>query len=201
VAETIEMIKPHIFAKGGDRNQGNIPEKEMDACRKVKCKIVCGVGGKTHSSSWYDWEGLVRQPMTLEIKPRSDVQNGVPLKVEKPWGFELVFAHTLKYAGKVIFVKNGHRLSLQYHNGKDETLYVQQGNGLLEIEGADGKLFSTDFVAGQCVRIPPRIKHRLKAVSDMTLLEVSTPELQDVVRLEDDYGRISEEMAVSNRKT
>ena len=56
VAKTIEMIKPHIFAKGGDRNQSNIPQKEIEACRKVKCKIVCGVGKKTHSSSWYDWE-------------------------------------------------------------------------------------------------------------------------------------------------
>jgi len=58
VAETIKMIKPHIFAKGGDRDQSNIPEKEIEACRKVKCRLVCGVGEKTHSSSWYDWEGL-----------------------------------------------------------------------------------------------------------------------------------------------
>jgi len=56
VAETIKMIKPHIFAKGGDRNQRNIPEREIEACREVGCKIVCGVGEKTHSSSWYDWE-------------------------------------------------------------------------------------------------------------------------------------------------
>ena len=65
VAETIKMIKPSVFAKGGDRDLTNIPEKERDSCRKVKCKIVCGVGGKTHSSSWYDWENLALLQMTI----------------------------------------------------------------------------------------------------------------------------------------
>lgn len=58
VAETIRMRKPHVFAKGGDRSLSNIPQKEIDVCREVKCKIVCGVGEKTHSSSWYDWEKI-----------------------------------------------------------------------------------------------------------------------------------------------
>ena len=112
-----------------------------------------------------------------------------PQKTEKPWGFELLFAHTPKYAGKVIFVRKGHRLSLQYHEKKDETMYIYQGKALVEIEGTDGRLVSTEVQPGQCVRIPPLTKHRLEAIEDTTFFEVSTPELEDVVRLEDDYGR------------
>ena len=115
--------------------------------------------------------------------------NRLPQKTEKPWGFELLFAHTPKYAGKVIFVKKGHRLSLQYHEKKDETMYFYQGKVLLEIEGSDGQMVSTEVQPGQCIRIPPHTKHRLEAIEDTTLLEVSTPELEDVVRVEDDYGR------------
>ena len=113
----------------------------------------------------------------------------LPQKTEKPWGFELLLAHTPKYAGKLIFVKKGHRLSLQYHQKKDETIYIQQGKALLEIEGADGQMMSKILEPGQQVRIPPLTKHRLEAIEDTTLFEVSTPELEDVVRLEDDYGR------------
>ncbi len=113
----------------------------------------------------------------------------LPQKTEKPWGFELLFAHTPKYAGKVIFVRKGHRLSLQYHEKKDETMYVYQGRALLEIEGSDGHMVSTELQPGQCLRIPPGTRHRLKAIEDTTFFEVSTPELEDVVRLKDDYGR------------
>jgi len=117
------------------------------------------------------------------------MEEKLPQKTEKPWGFELLFAHTPKYAGKVIFIKKGHRLSLQYHEKKDESMYIYEGKALLEIEGSNGKLESTIAQPGYCVRIPPGTKHRLKAIEDTTLLEVSTPELEDVVRLEDDYGR------------
>lgn len=113
----------------------------------------------------------------------------LPRKTEKPWGFELLFAHTPKYAGKVIFVKRGHRLSLQYHKEKDETMYLYKGKALIEVEGSDGRLVKSVAEPGYCVRIPPRTKHRLEAVEDTTIFEVSTPELEDVVRLEDDYGR------------
>jgi mannose-6-phosphate isomerase len=112
----------------------------------------------------------------------------LPRKIEKPWGFELLFALTPKYAGKLIFVKKGHRLSLQYHEKKDETMYFHQGKALLEIE-EEGKMVSKTVLPGQSVRIPPHTKHRLKAIEDTTFFEVSTPELDDVVRLEDDYGR------------
>jgi mannose-6-phosphate isomerase len=116
------------------------------------------------------------------------MEEKLPRKTEKPWGFELLFALTPKYAGKLIFVKKGHRLSLQYHEKKDETMYLYQGKVLLEIED-DGKMVSKTFLPGQSLRIPPHTRHRLKAIEDTTLFEVSTTELDDVVRLEDDYGR------------
>ncbi|MBA7708570.1 hypothetical protein ES703_117472 [subsurface metagenome] len=115
--------------------------------------------------------------------------DNLPQKTEKPWGFELLFAHTPQYAGKVIFVAKGHRLSFQYHEKKDETMYIYEGKALLEMEGSDGRMVSTIVQHGQCIRIPPLTKHRLEAMEDTTLFEVSTPELEDVVRVEDDYRR------------
>ena len=117
------------------------------------------------------------------------MEDKLPRKTEKPWGFELLFAHTPKYAGKLIFVRKGHRLSLQYHEKKDETMYIYDGKALLEIEGSNGQMVSTIVQPSQCIRIPPLTKHRLKAIENTTFFEVSTPELEDVVRLEDDYGR------------
>lgn len=117
------------------------------------------------------------------------MEGELPRKTEKPWGSELLFAHTLKYAGKVIFVRKGHRLSLQYHEKKDESMYLYKGKTLLEIEGSDGRMVSTLLQPGQCIKIPPFTKHRLEAIEDTTIFEVSTPELEDVVRVEDDYGR------------
>jgi mannose-6-phosphate isomerase len=112
----------------------------------------------------------------------------LPRKTEKPWGFELLFALTPQYAGKLIFVKKDHRLSLQYHEKKDETMLLQQGKALLEIE-VDGKMTTVTLTPGQARHIPPHTRHRLEAIEDTTLFEVSTPELDDVVRLADDYGR------------
>jgi len=117
------------------------------------------------------------------------MEEKLPQKIEKPWGFELLFAHTPKYAGKLIFIRKGHKLSLQYHQKKDESMYLYKGKALIETEGSDGQLRSTIAEPGYCVRIPPLTKHRLKAIEDTTLFEVSTPELEDVTRLEDDYGR------------
>ncbi len=117
------------------------------------------------------------------------MENKLPRKTEKPWGFELLFAHTPKYVGEVIFVRKGHRLSLQYHREKDESMYIYQGKASIEIEGSDGQLVQSVAQAGYSLRIPPGTKHRVKAIEDTTLFEVSTPELEDVERLEDDYGR------------
>ncbi len=113
----------------------------------------------------------------------------LPRKVEKPWGFELLWAHTPKYAGKLIFVRKGHRLSLQYHEKKDETIFIHEGKVLVEIEGSDEHMESTILQMGQYIWIPPGTKHRIQAIEDTTLFEVSTPELEDVKRLEDDYER------------
>jgi mannose-6-phosphate isomerase len=112
-----------------------------------------------------------------------------PRKIEKPWGFELLFAHTPRYAAKVIFIKKGHRFSLQYHEKKEESLYLYRGKALMELEGSDGRLVSTVVEPGGCIRFPPLMKHRLTAIADTTLFEVSTPELEDIRRVEDDYGR------------
>ena len=117
------------------------------------------------------------------------MEKKLPQRTEKPWGFELLFAHTSKYAGKVIFVRKGHRLSLQYHKKKDETIYIYQGKALIQIGGSDGQLVSSAAEPGYCVRIPPLTRHRFEALEDTTFLEVSTPELEDVIRLKDDYGR------------
>ncbi len=113
----------------------------------------------------------------------------LPRKTEKPWGYELLYALTSHYAGKVIFVKKGERLSLQYHRKKEETIYIYQGRLRVEIEGKNNEMFSYTAHPGENIHIPPQTKHRMEAVEDTTLLEVSTPELEDVVRLDDDYGR------------
>lgn len=115
----------------------------------------------------------------------------LPRKTEKPWGYELLWAHTPKYVGKLIFVKKGHRLSFQYHNRKDESMYLHEGQARIEIEGSDGQLVSTVANPGYSVWIPPLTKHRVEAIEDTIIFEVSTPELEDVERLDDDYGRAS----------
>jgi quercetin dioxygenase-like cupin family protein len=109
-------------------------------------------------------------------------------RVEKPWGYELHWARTDRYVGKLIHVNAGHALSLQYHNVKDETIYLSSGLLLFEIE-TDGKLTSREMRPGESVHITPKTVHRMTAIEDSDIFEVSTPELQDVVRLEDRYGR------------
>jgi mannose-6-phosphate isomerase-like protein (cupin superfamily) len=113
----------------------------------------------------------------------------LPRKIEKPWGHELIIAQTEKYAGKLLFVKKGYRLSLHYHDEKDETFYCLEGQAIVETEGASGEMAKTDITNDQCYRVAPKSKHRLQATEDTTLFEVSTPELDDVVRLDDDFGR------------
>jgi mannose-6-phosphate isomerase-like protein (cupin superfamily) len=118
-----------------------------------------------------------------------DKEDRLPHKTEKPWGYELLFAHTPKYVGKIIFIKRGHQLSLQYHEKKDESMYIYHGKARIETSEADGRMVPRIAWPGYSIRILPNTKHRLKAIEDTTILEVSTPELKDVIRLEDDYGR------------
>jgi mannose-6-phosphate isomerase len=112
-----------------------------------------------------------------------------PRRVEKPWGFELIWAHTERYVGKLLHVKAGHKLSLQYHERKDETIHVQAGQLLLVVDEGSG-LVERKMEPGESYHIRPLTQHRMVAVTDCDILEVSTPELQDVVRLEDAYGRV-----------
>ena len=109
-------------------------------------------------------------------------------RVDKPWGYELHWAKTDRYVGKVIHVNKGHALSLQYHNLKDETIYLWTGRITFEME-VNGVLTSREMKPGEAVHITPKTVHRMTAIEDSDIFEVSTPELHDVVRLEDRYGR------------
>ncbi len=110
-------------------------------------------------------------------------------RIDKPWGYELILAHTDRYVGKILHVDAGHALSLQYHETKDETLYLFRGEFELVVE-EDGALVERTLREGQSYHIPPNTKHRMIAGPEgCDIFEVSTPELDDVVRLEDRYGR------------
>jgi mannose-6-phosphate isomerase len=108
--------------------------------------------------------------------------------VQKPWGYELIWAHTDRYVGKVLHVNKGEALSYQYHVVKDETIRLLSGVLSMDIE-IDGKRGKLELMPGDCLHIVPGMKHRMIALEDCDVLEVSTPELDDVVRLEDRYGR------------
>lgn len=116
----------------------------------------------------------------------------LPKIVEKPWGREIWFAHNEQYAGKILEVKAGKRLSLQYHEIKHETMYLLQGR-MYFVYGNDvqkpEELSREEFAAPRTIIIPPHTIHRVEAIDDIVLVEVSTPQLDDVVRLSDDYGR------------
>jgi mannose-6-phosphate isomerase-like protein (cupin superfamily) len=109
-------------------------------------------------------------------------------KVPKPWGHELIFAENERYAGKVLHLEAGHSLSLQYHERKDETLMVLEGEVTLSVE-IDGEMRDIRLHPGEAHRIRPGVRHRLSADAPVDIVEVSSPELDDVVRLEDRYGR------------
>jgi mannose-6-phosphate isomerase-like protein (cupin superfamily) len=113
----------------------------------------------------------------------------LPRKTQKPWGYELLYALTAQYAGKIIFVKKGFRLSLQYHREKDESMYLLAGRVLFTVQPQNGEMTETIGESGYCLHLSPMTTHRVEALEDATILEVSTPELSDVVRLQDDYGR------------
>jgi len=143
------------------------------------------------------WDTSKRGPKPFDL--RLDFNTGVWLiptsfgsrmmnqeikKIDKPWGYELIFAHTDNYVGKVLVIHKGEELSLQYHEKKEETIYVAKGK--LEVIFED-KTFVLDV--GQTLHIAPQKKHRMKALEETEVFEVSTPELDDVVRLKDHYGR------------
>lgn len=112
-----------------------------------------------------------------------------PRRVEKPWGWELVWAEADAYVGKLLFVAAGQSLSLQYHEVKDEAWLVQEGRASLELGAVDGELETVEIRPGDAFRYRPGTVHRVTALEDTLIVEVSTPHLDDVVRLEDRYGR------------
>jgi len=122
-------------------------------------------------------------------------------RVVKPWGYEIIWAKTDRYVGKILFIKAGHKLSKQYHKVKDESIMILKGEMILEREFPSMQLSVDEKVlvgqnnlrpmgVGEVTRIRPGVVHRMIAVTDVEVMEVSTPELSDVVRLEDSYGRV-----------
>jgi mannose-6-phosphate isomerase len=118
----------------------------------------------------------------------SDDVRHAPERVEKPWGYELIWAHAERYVGKILHINAGHALSLQYHRQKDETIHLLSGSMRLEYDRGEGRRDVT-LRPGESVRIRPGMVHRMVALADCDVLEASTPQLEDVVRLEDRYGR------------
>ena len=113
-----------------------------------------------------------------------------PRRVEKPWGWELIWADTDLYVGKILFVRAGQSLSLQFHREKDESWYVESGRARLELGDVGQGILNAEVIAeGASFHYGPGTVHRVTALEDTTILEVSSPELEDVVRLEDRYGR------------
>ena len=110
-------------------------------------------------------------------------------RVDKPWGHEVVFAETDDYVGKILHVEEGHQLSLQYHRVKDETLYVSTGRLEMEVGPQGGDLETRIMEPGDSIHIAPGTVHRMRALATCDVFEVSTPHLDDVVRLDDRYGR------------
>ena len=110
-------------------------------------------------------------------------------RIVKPWGYELIWAHTQRYAGKILAIRRGCQLSLQLHERKEESMYLLSGALEVELEGEDGRTTCHEVRRGEAIHMPARRRHRLRALTACRVLEVSTPELDDIVRLEDDYGR------------
>ncbi len=112
-----------------------------------------------------------------------------PRRIEKPWGHELIWAETDRYVGKILHVKAGYALSLQYHERKDEVIHMLRGRMRFQIGPSVDELRDVEVGEGESFHITPGTIHRMVALTDVDILEASTPELDDVVRLEDRYGR------------
>jgi mannose-6-phosphate isomerase-like protein (cupin superfamily) len=120
------------------------------------------------------------------------MEESLPREVPKPWGSELWLAHTDRYAGKILRVRAGCRLSVQFHEEKDETSYVLSGRVIVSQGDSAETMTTKELGPGDSWRTPPLVVHTLEAVEDAEIIEVSTPQLEDVVRLEDRYGRVME---------
>jgi mannose-6-phosphate isomerase len=128
-----------------------------------------------------------RSPAKLTAKPGAGRVKVV--RVPKPWGHETIWAHSERYVGKILHIHAGQELSVQYHNRKDETVYLLTGEISYRVQGKDDVLDDVQLRQGESFRITPGTVHQMVALTDCDVLEVSTPELDDVVRLSDKYGR------------
>jgi mannose-6-phosphate isomerase-like protein (cupin superfamily) len=132
-----------------------------------------------------------KQTKTKTVKRSPPSAGRVPItRVPKPWGHETIWARTDRYVGKILHINAGHELSVQYHNKKDETIYLLSGEIVYRVQrtGSDA-LDDVQLRVGESFRITPHTIHQMVALTDCDVLEVSTPELDDVVRLSDKYGR------------
>src|SRR5947209_14811724 len=131
-------------------------------------------------------DGMRHDPIIAEAEARV---SDLPYRVEKPWGYEVIWAKADRYVGKILHIEPGHVLSLQYHNKKDESIYVLTGEIVLRIQQGD-TLIERRMTRGAAFHIQPKLIHQFEAVVSSDLLEASTPEIDDVVRLKDRYGRV-----------
>ena len=115
----------------------------------------------------------------------------VPVRTEKPWGYELLWAVSDRYVGKILHINAGHLLSLQYHNIKHESIYVLSGRMIFRYRNAEGALVDRVMKTGEAQQVPTGMVHQFEALDDCDVLEASTPHLDDVVRIQDRYGRVS----------
>lgn len=122
-----------------------------------------------------------------KVPPPPDAE--LPRRVDKPWGHEIIWAHAEQYVGKLIVIDTGRRLSFQYHEAKDEWIYVLSGRLNLTLENDTGEIEDRELGPGDGAHVAIGRRHRYAAIETCTLIEVSTPELDDVIRLEDDFGR------------
>jgi mannose-6-phosphate isomerase len=113
----------------------------------------------------------------------------LPRRIEKPWGYEIIWAHTGRYVGKILHIDAGRRLSYQFHKVKEETIYVLRGRLRLHSSPDDSPPQVRDLEPGSVFHVAPGTRHRFEAIEEVDLLEASTPEIDDVVRIEDDHGR------------
>ena len=115
----------------------------------------------------------------------------VPVRTEKPWGYELLWALSDRYVGKILHINAGHLLSLQYHTVKHESIFVLRGRMIFRYRDAQGALVDRVMETGEAQQVPTGLVHQFEALEDCDVLEASTPHLDDVVRLQDRYGRVS----------
>ena len=111
--------------------------------------------------------------------------------IQKPWGHEEIWAHTDQYVGKLLFIRKNCRLSLQHHQVKEEHMRLQTGEVIVFLENENGKLEEHHLFPKDAIHIPPNRKHRVLAIEDSEIIEVSTTEIDDIIRHDDDYGRVS----------